>query len=89
QVVYQSATYSCLLWLQIPTELEDQGIFALRDPLFAVQERIGSPGYAVVVPKELRMFTFPGFLERFSKPASRDLRWSRPLVWLNIDVCYY
>lgn len=86
---YGAATFTCLLWLQVPSELTSVATLALRDPLYHLQERYGGPGYAAVVPAELSMLVLPGFLERFGRVSDIEARWSRPAISIQADVCYY
>lgn len=88
-VTYQGATYSCFLWLQIPTELEGMVALAFRDPLFHLNERLGLPGYGDVVPADLRLLVFPGHLERFHRTMPIGGVWSQPFVTVSTDVSYY
>ncbi len=86
---YQAATYSGILWLQLPDAIRSEVSMVLRDPLFHLHERLGWECYADVVPNELRLFMFPGYLERFSRPLEVRAGWESPAVALVVDAFYY
>lgn len=86
---HTSATFSCVLYLQVPPEMTDSGATVFRDPQYALHRRLGAETKFRLLPKELRLVVFPGYLEHYPEPADLPEPWRTPRLIISADYCYY
>ncbi len=86
---HTAATFTSILYLQIPDGMTGTGATVIRDPQYPLHRRLGGETEFRFFPRALQLLVFPGYLEHH--PAIVDLPepWSSPRLIVSTDVCYY
>lgn len=86
---HTAATFTSVLYLQVPEEMTETGATVLRNPNYALHHRLGGPLEHRFQPRPLKLLVFPGYVEHHPELAVLPEPWSTPRLIVSTDVCYY